>query len=114
MLSQFSDIGARDKSLITSAGHDHHADAGFFLDVMESGAQVFHRGHVERIEHLWPVDGDVGNRALFLEKNVFKVHKCEPASGVPDSTNPCHSERSEESMQFARRVRYIDPSLRSG
>src|ERR1700674_5154627 len=78
MLSQFADIGACDKSLLAGASHDDHSNGGIVLDVMKRRPQLFHGGHVERVQYLGPVDGDVRNRAFFLEKNVFKVHEFQP------------------------------------
>src|ERR1700722_17443532 len=42
---------------------------------MKCRPQFFHGGHVERVEHFGPVDGDVSDRVFLFEKYVFEVHK---------------------------------------
>src|ERR1019366_2427450 len=75
LLRQLANIRARNKSLLARAGQDGHADRGVGLNVGERRPQLFHSGHVERVQHLRTVDGDVGDGVFLFEENVFVVHR---------------------------------------
>src|ERR1035437_6771417 len=75
LLRQLANIRACNKSLLARAGQDGHADRGVGLNVGERRPQLFHSGHVERVQHLGAVDGDVGDGVFLSEKNVVVVHR---------------------------------------
>src|SRR5450631_366291 len=75
MLGQLADVGPRNKRLLAGPGKDDDANRLVILNVMKRRPQLLHGRHVERIEHLRPVDGDVSNRVFLFEKYVFEVHK---------------------------------------
>src|SRR6266446_9000832 len=75
VLGQLADVRPCDKRLFARARKNHYADRRVVLDVMECRAQFLHAGHIERIEHLRAVDGDVSDCVLLLKQNVFVGHK---------------------------------------
>src|SRR4029077_216275 len=75
LFRQFTYIGAGNECLLTGTGEDDDTNCGVVLDVMKRSPQFFHGGHVERIEDLRAVDGDVSDGVFLFEKYVFEVHK---------------------------------------
>src|SRR5579864_5920877 len=75
VLGQFANVGSGNKRLVTRANHDNHADDGIVLDVVKRRPQFFHGCHVERVQHLGTVDGDVSNGISLFEEYVLEVHK---------------------------------------
>src|SRR5271163_2783392 len=47
---------------------------------MKRRPQLLHGSHVQSIEHFRPVHRDISNRVFLFQKNVFKVHKFQPAT----------------------------------
>src|SRR5258708_17592201 len=41
---------------------------------MKRRSQLFHRGHIQRIEHLRPVHGDAGDGVFLFEEDVGEGH----------------------------------------
>src|SRR6267154_417797 len=93
LLGQLPDIGAGNKRLLARTSKDHHANRRIALDVMKRRPQLLHGRHVERIQHLWPVDRDVSNRVFLFEKYVFVVHESALSRIRARSKTYCHPER---------------------
>jgi hypothetical protein len=74
VLRQFADVGPGDEGFLPSPREDHDADGFVVFDVVKRRPQLFHRGHVERIEHLRPVHGDISDGVFLFENDVFEVH----------------------------------------
>src|SRR5262249_33815991 len=72
---QLADIGTGDECLFARTGHDCDSHGRIILDVGERSAQLFHRGHIERVENLWTIDGDVRDGVFLFEENVFECHE---------------------------------------
>ncbi len=66
VLLELVDVRAGDKSLLATAGEDDHADVAIGRQVGEDFTQLLHGGHVERVEHLGTVNGDVSDLVLFF------------------------------------------------
>ncbi len=92
MLRQLANIGTRNERLLTRAGQNDDANCGVVLDRRECVPQVMHGVHVQRIQHLRPVDGDVGNLVLNFKQDVSEfAHDLPPPSlalGRLRSTQP--------------------------
>ena len=73
MLGQFANVRTRDERLLARAREDDDTNRRVILDVMKRRPQLLHGSHVQRIQHLRPVHGDVGNRVFLFQKNVFEV-----------------------------------------
>src|SRR5216684_640239 len=103
MLGQFADVRSRDKRLLARPGENRYANRGIVLDIGKRQAQFLHGGHVERIQHLRPVHGDVSNRVFLFVKNVFGVHKFTYVQAA------CHPERSKTIRLANRFAESKDP-----
>ena len=55
------DVGAGDERLLARAGQDDDANFGVILDGRECLLQLLHGRHVQRVQNLGPVDGDVSD-----------------------------------------------------
>src|ERR1700683_4135994 len=75
VLRQLGNIRSRNERLLARAGKNDDTNRRVILDVMKRRPQLLHGGHVQRVQNLRPVDGDVGNRVFLFEENVFEVHK---------------------------------------
>src|SRR5450755_4938360 len=75
MLGQLADVGPRNKRLLAGPGKDDDANRLVILNVMKRRPQLLHGRHVERVEHLRPVDGDVSDRVFLFEKYIFAGHE---------------------------------------
>ena len=73
VLRQLADVGAGDEGLLARAGEDDDANVGIVLGRGEGLLDLLHGGHVQRVEHLGPVDGDVGDVVLRFGFNVLEV-----------------------------------------
>ncbi len=73
LLRQLANVGARDECLLARAGQDGNADLGVIFNGREGVFELLHGGHVQRVEHLRPVNGDVGNLVLLFELDVLEV-----------------------------------------
>ena len=67
VLRQLADVGARDEGLLARAGEDDDAHLGIVLGSGERLLDLLHGGHIQRIEHLGPVDGDVGDLVFLFD-----------------------------------------------
>src|SRR5206468_9735291 len=61
VLLQLANVRARNKRLFSGPGKNHDTNFAIVFELREHAAQFAHGGHVQRIENLWPVDGDVGD-----------------------------------------------------
>ena len=75
MLGQLANVRAGNERLLARPGQDNHAHPGIILNLMKRRAQLFHRGHIQRVKHLRPVHGDVGNGVFLFEENVGEGHR---------------------------------------
>ena len=76
LLRQLADVGAGDESLLARSGEDDHAHLGVVFGGGEGLAQLVHGGHAQGVEHLGPVDGDIGDVVFRFEMEILEVgHK---------------------------------------
>src|SRR5450756_1096694 len=94
---QFSNVRTRNERLLARTSQDGDADRGVGLNVGERRPQLFHGGHVERIEHLRPVHSDVSDGVSLFEQNVFEGHSKVKATL---STAEISLVRSEFAVEF--------------
>ena len=78
-------VRAGDKCLFSRARQDGHTDLFIFFNRGERSAQLRHHRHIQRVQLLRPIDGDVGDLVLGFEFKILIGHL------------PC-SERCEESL----------------
>jgi hypothetical protein len=86
---QLIDVGACNKRLLTRAGENCHADFRIVFDLRKHFTQLAHGLHVERVQDLGAVDGDVGDLIFLLDFNVFVGH-LKPRRGLTQITRISH------------------------
>jgi hypothetical protein len=62
-MRKFADVGAGDEGLVARAGEDHTVHGRVGLCILEIGLQIGPGRRVERVEHLGPIDRQVGDKA---------------------------------------------------
>ena len=72
---QLADVGARHKRFLAGARHNHDAHTVVVLQIENGATELVERPRVKGIEHFRAIDGDDGDGALALEKEVVKDHK---------------------------------------
>jgi hypothetical protein len=74
VLLQLVDVRARDKGFLPCPGQDGHAHFCVIFDLCEHIAQLAHGLHVQCVEHLGTINGDVGDGVFLLDLKIFVVH----------------------------------------
>src|ERR1700733_10448543 len=70
---KLSDIGTSNERLLSSSGQNDASDCGILLRRMKRSVEFFNGPPVERIHHLWAIQGDVTDRSLDLIRDVFEA-----------------------------------------
>src|SRR6266436_409109 len=65
---------ARHERFFARAGKNQHAHTLIVTRVKQSMLQLFHRLAVQRIQHLRPIEGNVGNPIFLIIQNVLVSH----------------------------------------
>ena len=69
-MRELADVGAGDERLVAGAGQDDAAHRGVVPRILEGGPQILPGRRIQGVEHLGPIDGHIGDRALFLVEDI--------------------------------------------
>src|SRR6266567_1370657 len=76
LLRQFADIGSGLERFFARPGQDQHAHARVLPRVQQCVMQLLDRLAVQRIQHLWPVEGNVRNPLFPFIEQILVSHVC--------------------------------------
>src|SRR5439155_20599415 len=75
VLGQLATVRAANERFLTRPGQHDPSHTAIIPNVMKRRTPLFPAGHIQRIEPLWPVDGDVGDGVFLFEEDVGEGHK---------------------------------------
>src|SRR6266446_3839199 len=74
LLRKFTNVRACHEGFFSRTSENQHAHTLIATRIEQSMLQLFHRLAVQRIQHLRPVEGNVGNPIFLLIQNVLVSH----------------------------------------
>jgi hypothetical protein len=70
------DIRTRDKGFVAGPRQDDAAHCGVIARIFECDSQIRPGRLVQRVEHLGPIDGHIGDGALLLIHHIREFQRC--------------------------------------
>ena len=69
-MRELADVGSCDESLVAGACQDDAAYCSVVSRIFERGPQILPGRRIQRVEHLGPIDGHIGDGAFFLVQDI--------------------------------------------
>src|ERR1051326_2842951 len=75
VLRELVDVGAGDERLLARTGENDDTNLLILFQFAKHLPQLLHGGHVEGVQHLGPVNSNVGDGVLLFQVHINEIHK---------------------------------------
>ena len=86
-MRELADVGAGNERLVAGARQDDAAYCSVVSRILEGRSQILPGWRIQRVEHLGPIDGHIGDGALLLVQDVCELSDAVAKPTVQRRTN---------------------------